>query len=127
MSDSSNPGDRQYHAEHTWIMSADSEYVVGITAHAQEALGDVVYVQTPEVGVRVSQGVACGVIESVKTAADLHAPASGVVTAINLALADHPELLNSDPYGAWIFRMKLAGASELTALMDAAAYGKAFG
>ena len=127
MSNSSDPGDRQYHAEHTWIMSTDGEYIVGITAHAQEELGDVVYVQAPEVGASVTQGAACGVIESVKTAADLHAPASGVVTAVNPALADHPELLNAEPYGAWIFRMKLVNAGELTALMDATAYGKQFG
>lgn len=122
-----DPADRQYHVEHTWIMSAEGEYVVGITAHAQEELGDVVYVQTPEVGTSVTQGTACGVIESVKTAADLHAPASGTVTAINPALADHPELLNSEPYVAWIFRMKLANSGELASLMDADAYGQVTG
>ena len=75
-----------------------------------------------EVGAAVTQGVACGVIESVKTAADLHAPASGTVTAVNPALADNPELLNSDPYGTWIFRVKLANGNELAALMDANTY-----
>ena len=126
----SDPADRQYHAEHTWIMPAgnsNDEYVVGISAHAQEELGDVVYVQMPDVGASVAQGMACGVIESVKTAADLHAPASGTVTAVNPALADNPELLNTDPYGAWIFRMKMANASELAILMDATAYSKQIG
>ncbi len=122
------PDDFKYHPEHTWIMAEPGGTVlVGITEHAQEQLGDVVYVQQPEVGATIKQGEPCGVIESVKTAADVHAPASGVVVAVNEALADTPELVNSDPYGAWLFRITLSDATELAALMDAAAYEKALG
>ena len=124
----SNPSDLKYHAEHTWIkFEPDGTWLVGITEHAQEQLGDVVYVQQPEVGAHIKQGEPCGVIESVKTAADVHAPASGVVVALNEALADAPESVNSDPYGAWLFRITLNDATELAALMDAAAYEKALG
>lgn len=119
----SNPTDRKYHAAHTWLKDAgNGEYLVGITEHAQEELGDVVYVQAPNVGGMVKQGEACGVIESVKTAADLHAPASGVVTAVNAELADSPERVNSAPYETWIFRMTLEDAAQSQALLDAAAY-----
>jgi glycine cleavage system H protein len=121
-----NPDHLQYHASHTWLKRESAgAALVGITHHAQEQLGDVVYVQAPAVGAAVKQGEACGVIESVKTAADIHAPASGTVTEINPALADTPEAVNNDPYGTWLFRMTLSDASELSALLDAAAYGKA--
>ena len=124
----SNPDDVKYHETHTWIKAgADGSYLVGITEHAQEQLGDVVYVQQPDVGSTIKQGEPCGVIESVKTAADVHAPASGVVSAVNPVLADTPEIVNSDPYGAWLFRITLSDAAELTALLDAAAYEKALG
>ncbi len=123
-----NPADLKYHEAHTWLKAeADGIYRVGITEHAQEELGDVVYVQSPGVGATVKQGEACGVIESVKTAADLHAPASGVVVEVNPALADAPESVNTDPYGAWIFRLRLNDAAELSALLDASAYEKALG
>ena len=121
----SNPNDLKYHQAHTWLKAeADGAYIVGITEHAQEQLGDVVYVQPPEVGSSVKQGEACGVIESVKTAADIHAPASGTVVAVNPALADAPETVNTDPYGAWLFRMSLSDPAEINALLDAAAYEK---
>ena len=121
----SNPDHLKYHESHTWLkIESDAIAVVGITHHAQEQLGDVVYVQLPEAGSAVKQGEACGVIESVKTAADVHAPASGTVMEVNTALADAPESVNTDPYGAWLFRMKLSNPSELTALLDAAAYEK---
>ena len=124
----SNPDDVKYHETHTWIKAgADGSYLVGITEHAQEQLGDVVYVQQPDIGSAIKQGEPCGVIESVKTAADVHAPASGVVSAVNPVLADTPEIVNSDPYGAWLFRITLSDAAELTALLDAAAYEKALG
>lgn len=120
-----NPSDLKYHESHTWLrVNADGVCTVGITDHAQEQLGDVVYVQPPAVGSKIKQGEACGVIESVKTAADVHAPASGEVIEINATLEDAPESVNSDPYGAWLFRMKLADAQELKALLDAAAYEK---
>ncbi len=123
-----NPNDVKYHETHTWIKpEPDGSYIVGITEHAQEQLGDVVYVQQPEIGTAIQQGEPCGVIESVKTAADVHAPASGVVIAVNPALADAPETLNSDPYGAWLFRMTLNDATELAALQDAAEYDKSLG
>jgi glycine cleavage system H protein len=119
-----NPENLKYHASHTWLkMESADTAIVGITHHAQEQLGDVVYVQLPEAGAAVKQGEACGVIESVKTAADVHAPASGVVTDVNPLLADTPEAVNNDPYGAWLFRIKLSDAGELAALLDAAAYG----
>ena len=121
----SNPNHLKYHEAHTWIKAeAGGVYAVGITGHAQEQLGDVVYVQPPAVGATVKQGEACGVIESVKTAADVHAPASGVVVAVNPALEDAPESVNADPYAAWLFRMTLSDAAELNALLDAAAYEK---
>lgn len=118
-----NPTDLKYHAAHTWIKAeAGGVYTVGITGHAQEQLGDVVYVQPPAVGSTVQQGEACGVIESVKTAADVHAPASGVVTEINAALEDAPESVNADPYAAWLFRMTLTDPAQLNTLLDASAY-----
>jgi len=121
----SNPNDLKYHDSHTWIKAgADGIATIGITGHAQEQLGDVVYVQQPAVGSTVTQGEACGVIESVKTAADVHAPASGVVTEVNAALDDAPESVNADPYAAWLFRIRLSDAAELDALLDAAAYEK---
>jgi glycine cleavage system H protein len=120
-----DPENLKYHASHTWLkMETGDTAIVGITHHAQEQLGDVVYVQLPAAGAAVTQGEACGVIESVKTAADVHAPASGVITEVNPALTDTPEAVNNDPYGAWLFRMKLIDAAELAALLDAAAYGR---
>jgi glycine cleavage system H protein len=123
-----NPSDLKYHASHTWVKAgAGGIATVGITGHAQEQLGDVVYVQQPAVGSSVTQGEACGVIESVKTAADVHAPASGVVTEVNAALEDAPESVNADPYAAWLFRIRLSNAAELNSLLDAAAYEKVAG
>lgn len=121
----SNLSDLKFHAAHTWLRAeSDDVYAVGITDHAQEQLGDVVYVEPPTAGSTVTQGEPCGVIESVKTAADVHAPASGLVVAVNAALADAPETVNTDPYGAWLFRMKLSNPAELNVLLDAAAYDK---
>ncbi|MEQ1773446.1 MAG: glycine cleavage system protein GcvH [Burkholderiales bacterium] len=120
-----NPDNFQYHESHTWLkMESGDICIVGVTHHAQEQLGDVVFVQPPAAGVTVKQGEACGVIESVKTVADVHAPASGVVIEINPALSDAPETVNTNPYGAWLFRMKLSAPSELAALLDVAAYEK---
>jgi glycine cleavage system H protein len=120
-----NPDDLKYHESHTWVkVAADGIATVGITGHAQEQLGDVVYVQQPALGSTLTQGEACGVIESVKAAADVHAPASGVVTEVNAALEDAPESINTDPYEAWLFRIRLSNAAELNALLDAAAYEK---
>ena len=121
----SNPDHLKYHASHTWLkMESDGTCIVGVTQHAQNQLGDVVYVQSAEAGVNVRQGEPCGVIESVKTVADIHALASGMALEVNPALADAPEAVNADPYGAWLFRMKLSNPSELTVLLDAVTYDK---
>ena len=118
-----DPQNLKYHASHTWLkMETGDTCIVGITHHAQEQLGDVVFVELPAAGATVKQGEACGVIESVKTAADIHAPASGVVVEVNPALADTPEAINTDPYGTWLFRLKLGNVAELSTLLDAAAY-----
>ena len=118
-----DPQNLKYQASHTWLkMETGDTGIVGITHHAQEQLGDVVFVEPPAVGATVKQGEACGVIESVKTAADIHAPASGVVVEVNPALADTPEAVNTDPYGTWLFRLKLGNVAELSTLLDAAAY-----
>jgi glycine cleavage system H protein len=123
-----NPQDLRYHESHTWLkMAGDGMALVGVTQHAQEQLGDVVYVQAPAAGAAVKQGEACGVIESVKTVADVHAPASGMVLEVNPLLTDTPEAVNADPYAAWLFRMKLSDPAELAALLDAGAYDQLAG
>jgi len=115
----------RYTPAHHWVKKeADGTVTVGITFHAQEALGDIVFVQIPEPGRRFKQAEACGVIESVKTAADLYAPVSGEVIAVNAQAADKPEQINTDPYGTWLFRLRPEQPSEIDALLDAAAYRK---
>ena len=119
------PAHLKYTPAHHWVQrEPDGTLTVGITFHAQEALGDVVFVQSPEAGRRVVQGEACGVIESVKTASDLIAPVSGEVIAVNTEVADTPERINSDPYGAWLYRMRPERPADADALPDAAAYRK---
>lgn len=110
--------------EHEWIDAADTTAaVVGITVHAQDALGDVVFVDLPAVGAVFAQGDIAGVVESVKAAADVYAPLSGEVVEVNEALRDDPALANTDPLGAgWFFKMKLSDPSQLDALMDAPGY-----
>ena len=119
------PADLRYAASHEWTrQEADGTVTVGITDHAQDLLGDVVFVELPEVGRTVSAGEECAVVESVKAASDIYAPVSGEVVAVNDVLADGPELVNSEPYkGAWFFKIKPSDASELDKLMDADAYG----
>ena len=117
------PDDRRYAATHQWVKpEASGELAVGITEYAQEQLGDVVYVQQPEKGRKVKKGEHCALVESVKAASDIPAPVSGEIVAINAALADAPQKLNDEPYGAWLFRIKPSAAAELNELMDAAAY-----
>jgi glycine cleavage system H protein len=117
------PADLKYTATHQWVrQEADGSAIVGITFHAQEQLGDVVYVQQPQIGRKVARGEACALVESVKAASDIPAPLSGEIVAINAALADAPEQLNRDPYGAWLFRIRPADASETRQLLDAASY-----
>lgn len=119
------PADLRYAASHEWSrQEADGTITVGITDHAQDLLGDVVFVELPEVGRSVTAGEKCAVVESVKAASDIYAPVSGEVVEVNAALADTPELVNSEPYaGAWFFKIKPSDASELDKLMDAEAYG----
>ena len=119
------PENLKYAGTHEWArLEADGEVTVGITFHAQEQLGDVVFVQPPAAGRKVKQGEACAVIESVKTASDIHAPVSGEVIAANSEVADKPERVNQDPYAAWLFRIRPDKPAELGALLDAAAYLK---
>jgi len=119
------PSDLKYTDTHHWLKrEADGTVSVGITFHAQDMLGDVVFVQSPEPGRKVTQGEEVGVVESVKTAADIYAPVSGEIVAANEVLADSPEKLNDDPYSAWMFRMRPDSAADVDALLDAAAYAK---
>ena len=117
------PANLKYTPSHEWMkLEADGTVTVGITHHAQEMLGDLVFVESPAVGRKLRQGEGCAVVESVKAAADVHAPLSGVVLAINGELADAPEKINADPYAAWMFKMRLGDPAELAGLLDAAAY-----
>lgn len=114
----------KYTPDHEWInVDANGTATVGITVHAQDALGDVVFVELPDVGKTLTQKDVAGVVESVKAAADVYAPVSGEVVAVNEALRDDPSLANSDPLGAgWFFKIKLSNAAEVDALLDATAY-----
>jgi glycine cleavage system H protein len=117
------PEDLKYTAEHEWVKAGEGPVRVGITDFAQDALGDIVYVQLPEVGSAVRAGDACGELESTKSVSDLFAPVNGTVTAVNEALADQPDLINSDPYGeGWLLDIQVEDAAEVEALMDAEAY-----
>jgi glycine cleavage system H protein len=117
------PTDLKYTDQHEWLRAeADGTYTVGITDHAQDALGDVVFVQNPAAGRKVKKGEEVGVIESVKAAADIYAPLSGEIVATNEALDDAPELLNEDPYAAWMFRLRPDDPAEVATLIDAATY-----
>jgi glycine cleavage system H protein len=119
------PDNLKYTATHQWVkMEADGIAAVGITDHAQDQLGDVVFVQQPEIGRKVKRGEACAVVESVKAASDIPAPLSGEIFETNAALNDAPEKVNQDPYGAWLFRIKPGDAAELAGLLDASAYSK---
>jgi glycine cleavage system H protein len=118
------PGDLKYTKSHEWVREEDDgSVIVGITDHAQSALGDLVFVEAPETGSEVSAGDACGVVESVKAASDVYSPVTGEVIEANDALADSPELVNQDPYGdGWIMRIQLADPTELEDMLDAKAY-----
>lgn len=117
------PADLRYASSHEWArLEADGTVTVGISDHAQEALGDVVFVELPEVGTQLAAGQEAGVVESVKAASDIYAPVAGEVVAVNEALTDSPELVNSDPYGSWFFKLKPSAAGELDQLLDAEAY-----
>lgn len=120
------PADLKYVATHEWVrVEADGSLTIGITDHAQQALGDLVFVETPVVGRVLEAGEACAVVESVKAASDVYAPVAGTVTEANPALADQPELLNSDPYGAgWLFKLEPADPAAVAGLLDAAGYAR---
>ncbi|WP_151705010.1 glycine cleavage system protein GcvH [Nitrincola alkalilacustris] len=120
------PSELKYVASHEWIRDEGNGVVsIGVTDHAQDLLGDVVFVELPDVGDEVSAGDDCGVVESVKAASDIYAPLSGEVIEINEDLEDSPEMVNSDPYGdGWFFRLKLSDPAELDDLLDAEAYAE---
>jgi glycine cleavage system H protein len=119
----SYPDDLRYSKEHEWVRTEDSHATIGITSFAADELGDIVFIELPEVGASVTQFGTFGVVESVKAVSDLFSPVSGTVAEVNEALRDAPELLNTDPFGqGWIARVELSDASELDALMDADAY-----
>jgi glycine cleavage system H protein len=118
----------RYRSSHEYARKEGSDYVVGISDHAQEALGDIVFVEMVEVGKTVAQGEAIGVIESVKAASDVYAPLSGTIAAVNDALQGDPSLVNKDPYGAgWLARITPSKVSEWDGLLDAAVYEKEAG
>lgn len=118
------PSELKYTTDHEWLrVEDDGSVVVGVTDHAQAALGELVFVEVPEAGTDVSQGDACAVVESVKAASDVYAPINGEVLESNAALAEAPEQVNKDPYGdGWLFRMRPADAQDLEELLDADAY-----
>jgi glycine cleavage system H protein len=119
------PADLKYTQSHEWIkLEADGTVTVGITDHAQEALGDIVFLELPDAGRTVKAGEECAVVESVKAASDIYAPIAGEVVAKNDAAIDAPETVNQDAYAAWLFKLKPANAADLSGLLDAAAYEK---
>jgi glycine cleavage system H protein len=119
------PAELKYTEQHEWLRAeSDGTYTIGITDHAQEALGDVVFVQNPALGRKVTKGEEIGVVESVKAAADIYAPLSGEIVAINETLEDSPEKLNEDAYSTWMFRIRPVDLAELAMLVDAAAYDR---
>ncbi len=120
------PADLKYTKSHEWVRAeADGTVTIGITQHAQDQLGDMVYVEVPESGRTVKVGEACAVVESVKAASDVYSPLSGEVVAGNGALADSPETVNKDPYGdGWILKLRPSDPAEMDGLLDANAYGE---
>ena len=120
------PPNLKYLDSHEWVrVESDGTVTVGISDHAQSALGDLVFVEVPEVGKSLAKGAAAAVVESVKAASDVYSPLTGAVLASNGALAGAPELVNTDPYGAgWLFKLKPSNNGELAQLLDAAAYEK---
>jgi glycine cleavage system H protein len=122
------PEELRYTTTHEWVKSeADGTVTVGITDHAQSALGDLVYIELPAVGRVVGAGEACAVVESVKAASDIYAPVAGEVIAVNPALAGTPEVVNQGAYDAWLFKLKPSAGAATAALLDAAAYQATIG
>lgn len=117
------PANLKYTKSHEWVRAEpDGTVTVGITDHAQDLLGDLVFIDLPEIGAEFAAEQEVAVVESVKAAADVYAPLAGVVTEFNTAVADAPELVNQDAYAAWLFRMKPTSMADMDALLDAAAY-----
>ncbi len=117
------PADLKYTKSHEWVqVEADGTVSVGITDHAQDLLGDMVFVETPAVGRQLAQGEECAVVESVKAASDVYAPIAGEVVASNEEVESSPETINQDAYAAWMFKIKPANPADVNALMDAATY-----
>ena len=122
------PAALKYTESHEWIRTeADGTVTIGITDHAQAALGDLVYIELPDVGRMLKGGEACAVVESVKAASDVYAPVAGVVVAVNDALSDAPEKVNADAWNAWLFKLKPSDPAAVTKLLDADAYRAAVG
>lgn len=122
------PADLKYTEEHEWIRTeADGTLAVGITDHAQETLGDIVFLELPVVGKSITAGDAVGVVESVKAASDIYSPVSGEIVAVNDSLADTPDAVNGDPYASWLFKVKLADGASIDKLLDADSYEKLVG
>jgi len=117
----SYPSDRKYTKEHEWITNDGK---IGITNHAQDSLGDIVFVELPKVGAEVSQGKMMGTVESVKAVSDVYAPASGTVSEVNAALATAPELVNKDAHAAWMVKIRIKDPAELNALLSSEDYEK---
>ena len=118
-----HPSELKYASTHEWVRIEGDLVVTGISDHAQDALGDLVYVETPEVGQQITAGEQAGVVESVKTASDIHAPVSGTVVEINANLEDDPDFLNDDPYGkGWIYKIKPDNIADVEQLLSSTAY-----
>ena len=120
----SYPTNLKYTKDHEWIELSGEKGKVGITDYAQQQLGDVVYVELPEVGAKLKQGQSFGTIESVKAVSELYSPVSGEVVEVNTALKDKPEVVNSNPHGSWMIAVKLTNPAEAAALLDAAQYAE---
>jgi glycine cleavage system H protein len=119
------PADLKYTESHEWVrVETDGSLTVGITEYAQDALGDIVFVELPQVGKTFTAGDDAAVVESVKAASDIYSPVGGTVTEVNQAVADAPDSINSDAYSAWLFKLKPSDAGAVGGLLDAAAYGK---
>ena len=116
------PDDRKYTKDHEWIRAAGDTAEIGITDFAQQQLGDVVYVELPEVGTTVSAGQSFGSIESVKAVSELFAPVSGEIVEVNAALKDHPEVVNSDPHTTWMIKVRMSNPADAASLLDSTQY-----
>ena len=128
MAEESYPDELRYHREHDWARVEDTEATFGVTWYAQDALGEVVFYEPPELGSQAAHDQAYTEVESVKAVSDVYAPLSGEIVAVNDAVAEQPELINQDPYGeGWLVRVKLSDPSEADGLMDASAYQKLLG